>query len=76
MGRAVVSLSASDLLSDAGARGASLGAVDNITLREGAAAVVLVEVLRAHLEKIAFEVDRLRRVLILSCCSPEIGRFT
>jgi hypothetical protein len=76
MRRAVVSLSSSDLLSDAGARGASLGAVDDVAFRDGAAAVVLVEVLGAHLEELAFEVDRLQRVLILSCCSREIGRFT
>lgn len=46
--RAVVALSAADLVSDASAGGASLGAVDDITLSDSAAAVVLEEVLRAH----------------------------
>lgn len=48
MVRAVVALSAADLLSDASAGGPSLGAVDDITLSDGAAAVVLEEVLGAH----------------------------
>jgi hypothetical protein len=51
MRRAVVSLSSPDLLSDAGARGASLRAVDDIAFGDCAAAVVLVEILRAHLEE-------------------------
>ncbi|GIJ83551.1 hypothetical protein Asppvi_002374 [Aspergillus pseudoviridinutans] len=59
MRRAVVSLSSSDLLSDAGARGASLRAVDDIAFRDGAAAIILVEILRAHFEEMAFEVNRL-----------------
>lgn len=74
MRRAVVSLSSPDLLSDAGARGASLRAVDDIAFGDCAAAVVLVEILRAHLEEMAFELNRLQRGLILSCSSREIAR--
>lgn len=47
--RAVVALSSPDLLSHAGARSAPFCAVDNIAFGDSAAAVVLVEVLRAHL---------------------------
>ena len=50
MVRAVVALATTDLLSDAGAGGgSSLGAEDDIAFRDDAAAVVLVEVLGAHL---------------------------
>ncbi|KAE8369461.1 hypothetical protein BDV27DRAFT_120669 [Aspergillus caelatus] len=50
MSRAVVALTAPDLLSHASAGCSSLCAVDNIPFRVGTAAVVLVEVLRAHFE--------------------------
>jgi hypothetical protein len=48
MSRAVVALSAPDLLPHTGAGGSSLCAIDHIPFGVSAAAVVLVEVLRAH----------------------------
>ena len=50
MSRAVVALTAPDLLSHAGAGCSSLCAVDNIPFGVSAAAVILVEVLRTHSE--------------------------
>ncbi|KAE8162688.1 hypothetical protein BDV40DRAFT_264522 [Aspergillus tamarii] len=50
MSRAVVALTAPDLLSHSSAGCSSLCAVDNIPFRVSTAAVILVEVLRAHFE--------------------------
>ncbi|PYH69698.1 uncharacterized protein BO88DRAFT_425366 [Aspergillus vadensis CBS 113365] len=68
-GNSLTSLSAADLVSDASAGGPSLGAVDDITLSDGAAAVVLEE---KGLETGGFE--GFRRVEHLESAGVEVDR--
>ncbi|KAE8380666.1 hypothetical protein BDV26DRAFT_257118 [Aspergillus bertholletiae] len=73
MGRAVVALTAPDLLPHASAGGSSLCAVDDIPLGVSAAAVILVEVLRAHLEDL--RLVELNRVDLLRENREKSGRL-